>query len=403
MTSPSKATSNLIPSLKSLATWQAVKKPIKNQIDKKHKDYIELPTPCDKWIEIFKKFGPGVFENLHNPENINMLNTSITSLNKTEFLSENTQKMLLDLIRISSKEFYDLFDDEGKCKLFDELSKNSLLSSSTEEIKSLVKNIRLREKNNIVDAAKENNIDLVNHFINIKVNIDRKINSRTALITAVEKSFFAIVHKLIEAEANLNLQDDKGKTALMLLVEEDDLWTISFQDYFECVQKLIKAGTDLNLQDNNGKTALMRAVEKSHINIVQKFIEAETNLNLQDKDGKTALMLAAKSRSFQCAQELIEAGAALDLQDKYGKTALMTAVGYVHSYYKGHCILWDWEFQNEFRTNALKFVQKSVKAGANLNLQDKDGNTALMLAAKMNHIEIEKELQNAIIKQKDEQ
>ena len=55
---------------------------------------------------------------------------------------------------------------------------------------------------------------------------------------------------------------------------------------------LSNANVDINLQNLKGKTALMIAVEEKHIELVKLLLDSEANVNLKDNDGKTALMLA---------------------------------------------------------------------------------------------------------------
>ena len=66
----------------------------------------------------------------------------------------------------------------------------------------------------------------------------------------------AIVKILIAANANLNLQNEDGTTALMFAVSSN---------HKEIVKLLIDAGADINLKDNDGDTALDFAKEKNDI------------------------------------------------------------------------------------------------------------------------------------------
>jgi ankyrin repeat protein len=66
----------------------------------------------------------------------------------------------------------------------------------------------------------------------------------------------------------------------------------AMQGHRGTVQVLIEAAADLNLQDNVGRTALMRASEDGHMAIVQALISAGADLNLLEKvsggDNRTA-------------------------------------------------------------------------------------------------------------------
>jgi ankyrin repeat protein len=91
----------------------------------------------------------------------------------------------------------------------------------------------------------------------------------------------------------------------------------------------------------------------------------------------TALMCAVGFNNLEMVQELIRAGATLDLQDEDGETALHGAATNDH----------------------IEILQELIRAGATLDLQDEGGKTALMYAAKyksvemrFNHLEIVQEL-----------
>ena len=89
------------------------------------------------------------------------------------------------------------------------------------------------------------------------------------------------------------------------------------------------------------------------------------NINSRDIDNKTTgLMQAAWNGKTQVVKLLLQHGASIDLQDVDGETALMAAID--HS-----------------RTIPKNIVRALIDGGANLNIQNKSGWTALMMAAQM--------------------
>ncbi|GBG34857.1 Ankyrin repeat and protein kinase domain-containing protein 1 [Hondaea fermentalgiana] len=190
----------------------------------------------------------------------------------------------------------------------------------------------------------------------------------------------AIIQWLIELGANLDLQDDKGWTALtyavrnnqpdraQLLVERGAKLDLKDNEgltalIFACrnnqhttAKLLIEGGANLDLQDANGWTALTWAYRNNQPNTAKLLVERGANLDLQDGDGWTALIYACRNNQPDTAKLLVERGAKLDLKDNEGFTALTYAC----------------------RNKDLYTAQLLIERGADPNLQTNDGWTALM-------------------------
>lgn len=93
-----------------------------------------------------------------------------------------------------------------------------------------------------------------------------------------------------------------------------------------------------------------------------KIVAAAEVANLQGDNGISLLMLAAIQNNQLLITRLIAAGANLNLQDNDGNTALMHAI------------------DKEKPAIAIYLIEAGIGAGANLDLQDKAENTALMHA-----------------------
>ena len=62
---------------------------------------------------------------------------------------------------------------------------------------------------------------------------------------------------------------------------------------FNVSKELIAAGADINKEDNDGRTALWTAAAKGHTECLQELIAAGADINKEDNDGRTALWIAA--------------------------------------------------------------------------------------------------------------
>lgn len=78
-----------------------------------------------------------------------------------------------------------------------------------------------------------------------------------------------------------------GQTALMLAVSHGRLDT---------VRLLLEAGADVNIQDEDGSTALMCAAEHGHLDIIKLLLaQPDCDVAVVDHDGSTALSIAMEA------------------------------------------------------------------------------------------------------------
>ena len=181
-------------------------------------------------------------------------------------------------------------------------------------------------------------------------------NGMTPLMIAAEDSLVNVVTFLIKQGANVDLQDNYGKTALHYA-----LGSLNFS--FEILCCLIEKGADVNTGSNDKLTPLMIAAEKGHINALTFLIKFGADVDLQDKNGKTALHYALSGSDVSCEilSCLIEMGADVNAGGNINHTPLMIAAE------KGHI-------------NAVTFL---IRNGADVDLQDQNyGETALFCAVR---------------------
>ncbi len=157
------------------------------------------------------------------------------------------------------------------------------------------------------------NLNLVNDLIALGANLDWQNEenfNRTPLHWAAWGGRVEIVRMLIDAGANVNVQDEWGNTPLH---EATSLGRV------EIAQMLIDARANVNVQDNDGGTPLHRAAEFGKTEIAQMLIDAKADLNVQAKNGRTALHGAAELERVEIVRMLIDAGARkaiLDYRDR---------------------------------------------------------------------------------------
>lgn len=206
------------------------------------------------------------------------------------------------------------------------------------------------------NATENNNIQMVRLLLaaGVDVNIydeeeeaeDEEDNGGAPLIIACNKGFLEIVQLFITSGANINLQNNLEKTALMYASENG---------FVEIVKLLLGAGADVNLQSDEGMTALIYACEGDFVDIVKLLLSAGANLNLLGYD-RTALMSA-------CERSFIEV------------VRLLLAVPTIHvnikNYYEGYTAL-----MYACKSDNVEIVKLLLAAGADITLVDEHGHTA---------------------------
>lgn len=135
------------------------------------------------------------------------------------------------------------------------------------------------------------------------------------------------------------------------------------------------------------------AVDDNNITDVTRLLARGADPNTPDEQGNTLLMVAIRHKNTALADLLIDAGAKLNLRNRYGETAIMLASynglgGVVEKLYvKGAEI-------NHKGWNPLLYaasaghaeiVQLLLDGGVPVNATSDNGTTALMMAARGNH------------------
>src|SRR5687768_8890573 len=186
----------------------------------------------------------------------------------------------------------------------------------------------------------------------------------TMLIEAAESGDTPTVLALLEAGANINATDGRGRTAVMAATHANRV---------ETVQALIDAGADINIRDHHMDNPFLYASAEGLFEIVKLTIDAKADTRLTNRFGGTALIPAAERGHVEIVQELLtRTDVDVNHINNLGWTALLEAI-----------ILSDGGERHQ------QIVQLLVDHGANINIPDNNGITPLEHARARGFREIE--------------
>ena len=137
----------------------------------------------------------------------------------------------------------------------------------------------------LIAAARDNQIDRVRELINLRPNIDATNKyGDTALMSAVRRNNTIIVSELIKLRPNPNVTNQFGLTALIMAAD---------YGHIEVVRELIKLRPNPNITNLYGNTALIVAAYFGRLEIVHELIKLRPDPHVTNDEGDTAQTLAA--------------------------------------------------------------------------------------------------------------
>lgn len=177
-----------------------------------------------------------------------------------------------------------------------------------------------------------------------------KLQSFYVDILTARKGGTAKVNDLLYKGSDVNVKDEAGLTALML---------VAMDGHSDVVKALLDRGADVNCRDAQGVTALMYAILKSHAHVIRLLLDKGADVNAKRNNGRTPLMMAAEEGSTEIVKILLSKSADVNAKDDSGFTALIVAA------WKGHAGI----------------VKVLLDKGTDVNAKISNGFTALMFAS----------------------
>ena len=233
------------------------------------------------------------------------------------------------------------------------------------------------------------------------------------LIQASAEGDLASVRDLLAAGAHVNARHESGTTPLL---------AAALSGQVEAARVLLTAGADVEMRYRNEATALVLVAIQSNTEMARLLVAHGANVDAGAKEGTTALLAASATGNIGMIRALLDAGASLEQKDKSSVTPLLAAIANDYNdavrvlvdagadvnavchngsalqfaAAKGDAAILRLLLGRGARTEATsgqapllmaaanehtEAVRALVEAGANVNIRDENGVTALLVVA----------------------
>lgn len=319
-----------------------------------------------------------------------------------------------------------------------EILRSALQAGINPNTKELEERRNTRHKTALMFAAERGHLEAVRILLEAGADVnlsDRpgKKLGKTPLMYGAESGHAEIIRLLLESGATVDAQNKRGETALLYAVwekkveavrvllefgadphkkswddtpfvnatyagreiaqliteaskhkssavgnaaQEEMLRSASFSGNFELVRDLIRQGTNINApEQESGWTAFIYAAAKGSLDIVQILLAAGADVNAASYSGQTALSEAAYWGHLEIVNLLICVGADVNLHEIDDTTPLMKAL--------------------MFGFGSFDIVKALLDAGADPNIRNNGGQTALDIALEKNNTAVAQILRQA--------
>lgn len=236
-------------------------------------------------------------------------------------------------------------------------------------------------------AAESGNSPQLNELVRQGVPIDQRGGTmdETALIISARHGHLGMVRTLLEAGANINARTKYDDTALNAATAFCHPNVALF---------LIEKGADPNAKNSElGAPPILQATHCNNVDVVRALIKHKANVNDSDRRGRTALIEAAIRGHVPIAESLLAAGADVNRPGKQFEAPLYEAAHQggdpMVSLLLAHGAEVNYQsIANDWTPLMIAVAEKHastaallIQAGANVNLTNEKGRTALMFAA----------------------
>ncbi|BBM84654.1 ankyrin repeat domain-containing protein [Candidatus Uabimicrobium amorphum] len=262
-------------------------------------------------------------------------------------------------------------------------------------VKTLIKNgAHVNHKNKshmtaLMYAGLQGHVKVVKTLLAHQANIDAKnrygittmlqILTKASLNSSKEKrtkKFEDTVLTLVKKGTDIHAKDSMENSALMLAAEAK---------FEKVVETLIAKGIDVNMRDSYGGTVLMDAVRDSNKKLIRQLLQNKCDLDIKNDDGRTAIAFA---KSEDIISLLVEHGADVNVKNRYGESLLVQNLQnpaitklLLSKKADNSTLLMQASYEGD-----LKKLSTLLSKTTKINVTNDSGMTALMFAILANHL-----------------
>jgi ankyrin repeat protein len=280
---------------------------------------------------------------------------------------------------------------------------------------------KFRDKKNktaMTYACELGDIESIKAFLDfssgkIKVNTGQGVERMTPLMYAASQGNYELAEFLLERKARVLSKDKFKRTALImavrnghtrlasLLLQHGSEWNHADSSYntplhyaagsgfIECIDLLIKHGADVNAQNSWKVTPITISMLNNHLGTVKRLLQEPTvDVNGKDDKGRTLLIMnmidLSEPSCVNFAKYLLEKGADPNIADVDGNTALHRLAAY-------KVRVQDERFkkaETQERKSLLSMIDLLITSRAKLDILNVDGKNAFTIALDTDNIDV---------------
>ena len=222
---------------------------------------------------------------------------------------------------------------------------------------------------NVIDNKNRNIIDELLYIVDLQANNLKDLEGRYKLISA-KKDYLSLALLFIENGLQIDKLDENGKTTLQKEIENKNFTNADF---------LIKCGADVNITDEDNRNMIYNEILKGYSNykMIDFLVSHGANIDIRDIDEKSIVdriveLIAISKNLKKLTPHLVNVFKEGENYDILLKKVLTCKPNINIPRLDGTNVLFDLLLYNDFET--LKLI---INYGINLNVQDKNGRTAL--------------------------